>query len=335
MRKLARAFGEYLRYHRKSLLLIALCGGIFALVFSLYDLPAEAVLYALLLCVLVALLLVCADFTVFYRRHRLLCDLYSRITLSLDGLPAPKDLLETDYQDLIEAVYDEKSRVTSAADSRMSEMLDYYTLWLHQVKTPIAAMHLLLQELDDGPRAALDAELFKIEQYTDMALTYLRLESSSTDYVLRRCDLDAVVKRAVRKFAGFFVRGRISLAYDGLRYTALTDEKWLQFALEQILSNAAKYTRQGGVTIRLSDPSRPELVIQDSGIGIQPEDLPRVTDWGYTGQNGHSGTRSTGIGLALCRETLEMLGHRMRIESTPGVGTSVYLDFSRNELEIF
>ena len=127
MRKLARAFGEYLRYHRKSLLLIALCGGIFALVFSLYDLPAEAVLYALLLCVLVALLLVCADFTVFYRRHRLLCDLYSRITLSLDGLPAPKDLLETDYQDLIEAVYDEKSRVTSAADSRMSEMLDYYT----------------------------------------------------------------------------------------------------------------------------------------------------------------------------------------------------------------
>lgn len=116
----------------------------------------------------------------------------------------------------------------------------------------------------------------------------------------------------------------------------LTDEKWLQFALEQILSNAAKYTRQGGVTIRLSDPSRPwNLVIQDSGIGIQPEDLPRVTDWGYTGQNGHSGTRSTGIGLALCRETLEMLGHRMRIESTPGVGTSVYLDFSRNELEIF
>ena len=111
----------------------------------------------------------------------------------------------------------------------LREMLDYYTLWLHQVKTPIAAMHLLLQELDDGPRAALDAELFKIEQYTDMALTYLRLESSSTDYVLRRCDLDAVVKRAVRKFAGFFVRGRISLAYDGLRYTALTDEKWLVF----------------------------------------------------------------------------------------------------------
>ena len=330
MRKLARAFGEYLRYHRKSLLLIALCGGIFALVFSLYDLPAEAVLYALLLCVLVALLLVCADFTVFYRRHRLLCDLYSRITLSLDGLPAPKDLLETDYQDLIEAVYDEKSRVTSAADSRMSEMLDYYTLWLHQVKTPIAAMHLLLQELDDGPRAALDAELFKIEQYTDMALTYLRLESSSTDYVLRRCDLDAVVKRAVRKFAGFFVRGRISLAYDGLRYTALTDEKWLQFAVEQLLSNALKYTPGGKISIRMDGDC---LVIADTGIGIAAEDLPRIFDKGFTGYNGRTDRKSTGLGLYLCRRILARLSHTLEITSAPGAGTTVRIGLGTADLQ--
>ena len=99
--------------------------------------------------------------------------------------------------------------------------------------------------------------------------------------------------------------------------------------------NALQYTQSGGVRLYLEPDAPLTLVIADSGCGIRPEDLPRVTDWGYTGQNGHSGTRSTGIGLALCRETLEMLGHRMHIESTPGVGTSVYLDFSRNELEIF
>ncbi len=168
-----------------------------------------------------------------------------------------------------------------------------------------------------------------------MALQYQRLKSTENDLLLTSCPLDRVVRNTVKSLAPLFIARNLSLEIENISVSVLTDEKWLQFALEQILSNAAKYTRQGGVTIRLSDPSRPELVIQDSGIGIQPEDLPRVTDWGYTGQNGHSGTRSTGIGLALCRETLEMLGHRMRIESTPGVGTSVYLDFSRNELEIF
>ena len=153
--------------------------------------------------------------------------------------------------------------------------------------------------------------------------------------LLPSCPLDQVVRNTIKSLAPLFITQNLSLEIENISVSVLTDEKWLQFALEQILSNAAKYTRLGGVTIRLSDPSRPELVIQDSGIGIQPEDLPRVTDWGYTGQNGHSGTRSTGIGLALCREILEMLGHRMCIESTPGVGTSVYLDFSRNELEIF
>ncbi len=330
MRLFARTFGEYLRYHRKGLFLIALCGGIFALVFSLYDLPAEAVWYSLLLCVLVALLLVCADFALFYKRHRLLSDLYNRIVLSLDGLPAPKDLFEQDYQDLIEAVYDEKSRVTSAADSRMSEMLDYYTLWLHQIKTPIAAMHLLLQELDDAQGAALEAELFKIEQYTDMALTYLRLESSSTDYVLRRYDLDGIVKQAVRKFAKFFVRGRITLVYDGLHYSVLTDAKWLQFAIEQLLSNALKYTPRGEISIYMDGDS---LVIADTGIGIAAEDLPRIFDKGFTGYNGRTDRKSTGLGLYLCRRILTRLSHTLEIESKPGAGTTVRIGLGTDELQ--
>ena len=168
-----------------------------------------------------------------------------------------------------------------------------------------------------------------------MALQYQRLKSTENDLVLTFCPLDRVVRNTVKSLASLFIGRNLSLEIENISVQVLTDEKWLQFVLEQILSNAAKYTQQGGVSVWLSDPARPVLVIQDTGIGIQPEDLPRVTDWGYTGQNGHAGTRSTGIGLALCKETLDLLGHRMWIESSPGVGTSVYLDLSQNALEIF
>ena len=254
--------------------------------------------------------------------------------VQLGTLPPAHDAMEQLYQNILRRTAERSTRAETESESALRRSDTYYTRWSHQVKTPLAALRLLIQE-EPIDRTACENELLKTEQYVEMALQYQRLKSTENDLLLTSCPLDQVVRNTVKSLAPLFIARNLSLEIENISVSVLTDEKWLQFALEQILSNAAKYTRQGGVTIRLSDPSRPELVIQDSGIGIQPEDLPRVTDWGYTGQNGHSGTRSTGIGLALCRETLEMLGHRMRIESTPGVGTSVYLDFSRNELEIF
>ena len=190
-------------------------------------------------------------------------------------------------------------RAETESESALRRSDTYYTRWSHQVKTPLAALRLLIRE-EPIDRTACENELLKTEQYVEMALQYQRLKSTENDLLLTSCPLDRVVRNTVKSLAPLFIARNLSLEIENMSVSVLTDEKWLQFALEQILSNAAKYTRQGGVTIRLSDPSRPELVIQDSGIGIQPEDLPRVTDWGYTGQNGHSGTRSTGIGLALC-----------------------------------
>lgn len=161
----------------------------------------------------------------------------------------------------------------------------YYTRWSHQVKTPLAALRLLLHE-DPINRSACENELLKTEQYVEMALQYQRLKSTENDLVLTFCPLDRVVRNTVKSLASLFIGRNLSLEIENISVQVLTDEKWLQFVLEQILSNAAKYTQQGGVSVWLSDPARPVLVIQDTGIGIQPEDLPRVTDWGYTGQNG-------------------------------------------------
>lgn len=163
------------------------------------------------------------------------------------------------------------------------------------------------------------------EEQIKMALQYLRMEKMTSDLVFTRCDLDALIRQAVRKYAPLFIRRKIILSYEPVHCEVLTDEKWLVFVLEQILSNALKYTKSGSIHIYLSPDAPKTLVIEDTGIGIAPEDLPRIFEKGYTGCNGRADKRSTGIGLYLCRQIMEKLSHTIRIESEMGVGTKVYL----------
>ncbi len=209
----------------------------------------------------------------------------------------------------------------NAADS-----LDYYTLWMHQIKTPIAAMNLMLGE----GQTPIKNELFKIEQYVEMALTYLRLNSPETDYVFAEAKVDDIIKKALRKYANLFIMKKISLTYEPTQECALTDEKWLQFVIEQLLSNAIKYTKEGGrITIACEEGL---LSVSDTGIGIAKEDLPRVFDKGYTGFNGRSHEKSTGIGLYLVKKATEKLGNPIAIESAIGIGTTVILNLKRDNL---
>ena len=215
----------------------------------------------------------------------------------------------------------------TADAARYREMVDYYTAWVHQIKTPIAAMRLTLQP-DDTPNARrLMSQLLRIEQYVDMVLMYLRLDEGTSDYVIRACDLDGIIRQSLRKFAGEFIDRKLTLHYEPLHLSVVTDEKWLGFVVEQVLSNALKYTPAGG-RIRIYGDGE-TLVIADSGIGIRPEDLPRVFEKGFTGYNGREDKKSTGIGLYLCRRVMDRLNHGISIVSRPGQGTLVRLDLSR------
>jgi len=211
--------------------------------------------------------------------------------------------------------------------AKREESSRYYTLWSHQIKTPVAAAHLLLQE-ETLDRPAMEQELFKMEQYVDMALQYQRLDKSGRDLVLQEYELEGLVKKAVKGLAAVFIYNRAALELGELAGQVLTDEKWFVFVLEQILSNAVKYAPKGKISVYLSG-DRKELVIEDNGIGIRPEDIPRVFEWGYTGSNGRLEKRSTGIGLYLCRQVMNMLGQSIRIESEEGVGTRVCLGIDR------
>jgi len=319
-----RVLGAYLRRHWKLLVLLTGSLGICAAVFFLYGLPLEPVGYAFILCLALGLALFFIGYRRFRRRHRELKRLLAQARETVLPLPPPKGLLEEDYQALLQAVASDRSALALEGRNRLQDMTDYYTLWAHQIKTPIAAMRLLLQE---EPRPELEGELLKIEQYVEMVLGYLRLGSGSTDYVLRSCGLDALLRQSIRKYARLFILKKISLDFQETGKTVLTDEKWLAFVIEQLLSNALKYTPEGG-RIRIYGDGE-TLVIADSGIGIQPEDLPRVFEKGFTGYNGREDKKSTGIGLYLCSQVMERLNHGISIASRPGRGTLVRLDLSR------
>ena len=287
--------------------------------------------YTALLSTALALLLALPDLRRFALRHRQLSDALKSIRVSDEQLPPPENLIEEDYRQLIRALGEEKQRQASAMDLRMSDMQDYFTLWAHQIKTPIAAMRLILQTKPENSAMEIEGELFRVEQYVEMVLNYLRLDSDSTDFVFRTCALDDIIRQCVRKYAKQFIRKRIRLEYEGTALQVLTDEKWLCFVIEQILSNALKYTSAGSIRIFTQGET---LVIADTGMGIAPEDLPRVFEKGYTGYNGRTDKKATGIGLYLCKRILNRLGHEISISAQVGKGTRVSIDLSREELTV-
>lgn len=308
---------------------------IFALLsvsFRLYGLPFAAVGYPMALCAVTAAVFAVVGAVRERKRHLGFEEIKKNTLLEISDLPEPKSVCEKDLIDIIENLRAEHARLENNMNNRYAEMVDYYTVWAHQIKTPIAAMRLTLQSEDTESSRTLSAQLFKIEQYAEMVLTFLRLDSDSTDYVIKNYDLDGIVRRSVRKFAGEFIGKKLKLEYEPVCYSVLTDEKWLSFVIEQVLSNSLKYTARGYVRIYLKEPS--VLCIEDSGIGIAPEDLPRVFENGYTGYNGRADMKASGIGLYLCRRICENLGHTITVESTVGKGTAVYISLSRASLEV-
>lgn len=323
-----KLFLRYLQSKLGVLLLFLAFAAVLAVSFLLYHLPAEAVLYPAALCVLLGILVLVIDFIHVRRRHAVLQGLKE-----MDAeLPEVRDIEAQDYREIVRLLREANREARTRAETDMAAMVDYYTLWVHQIKTPIAAMRLRLQEEDSDTSRALMSDLGRIERYVSMVLTYLRLENGATDYVIKETDLDGVIRPVLRQFAGEFISRRLKLDYTPVEKKVLTDGKWLSFVVEQVLSNALKYTPEGSVSISLEAPAT--LVIRDTGIGIAPEDLPRVFERNYTGLAGRADTRASGIGLSLCKQVCDNLGHGISVESVPGEGTAVRIDLSARKMNI-
>lgn len=329
------------------------------------DLVYAAVLDAILL-----LITVLVGFFRYSSKVKALSNALKRPVEEQAQLPEATDDVEMLYHGLLENQSIARSESESSAAIRQSQMRDYYSMWVHQIKTPISAMKLLLEaereelgqficddeqsqchigdmtggnigaalkqqaaltELSDNMDSFED-ELFRIEEYVSMALQYQRVSSTENDFVLEKVSVDGVIRDTIKKYAKIMIRRHIGINYSGTGQEVYTDGKWLAFMLEQILSNAIKYTPQGVVTIETAEEKdRFFITIKDTGIGIKAEDLPRVFEKGY---NGHADKKATGIGLYLCRQMADKLGHTIRMESEIGKGTKVWIGFDLDYADV-
>ncbi|MDU6573800.1 MAG: sensor histidine kinase [Gemella haemolysans] len=296
--------------------------------FYLYNLPLEALIYTGSFCFLAALVASFSDFVNYRESYKKLKFLEKNILNDLEDLPKSLDIRIDYYHKIIEKLYEELESETQKNKQKNTDMVDYYSMWVHQIKTPIAAMNFLLDN-EEVDQKNLQQELFKIERYVEMVLTYIRLDSISSDYVITKIDLDEVVKDSVKKYATIFINKKIKLNYVSHETMVISDKKWLSFAFEQILGNSVKYTSNGGeITIETYEN---KLVIEDNGMGIKEEDLPRIFEKGFTGFNGRYEKKSSGLGLYLCKKTLDKLGHHIEISSRVGEGTRIEITFPKED----
>jgi len=302
----------------------------FGVTFALFRLPAAAILYPAALTLLAGGI----GLTVRYikEEERLEASREQKELLLGTGAAAPEltTRMEEELWQTVLELREEMKNLETRMSAEARERQEYYTLWAHQIKIPLAAMKLALEGKDTEEARRLRTELFRTEQYADMVMTYVRLGDAGSDFVFRRQPLDPLLTGCIRRFSGEFILRRLRLSLEPVNYEFLTDEKWFSFVFEQLLSNALKYTTEGSITVAMPSPGI--LTLSDTGIGIADEDLPRVFEKGFTGLNGREDQRASGIGLYLVKRVCGKLGIGIRIESETGKGTTVLLDLNRAEV---
>ena len=322
---------QYIREHIGILFMQLLFAGIFAAAFLLYHLPVAAVLYPAFLCFCAGCLYMAYCICKAYKRHQVLMRMQSMRGYTMkEQFFCRADSRDQDYYKIILKLCDEMQSIEDQRAGNYREMMDYFTVWVHQIKTPIASMRLHLAAVDSDLSRRLMSDLLHIEHYVEMVLTYFKTGSDVSDYVFHVVSLDEILKENIRRLRGDFIIKKLGLIYEPSGETAVSNGKWLSFVIEQILSNALKYTNEGNITITVESPKT--LCIADTGIGIAPQDLPRIFEKGYTGANGRADQRASGLGLYLCRQILNRLGHEISILSEAESGTIVRIDLNRSNV---
>ena len=312
---------SYLYSRRFFLALLILLLGFILLFAFVFDAYRSLLEYVALLLAFLSFLFIGADAWTAFKGYR-----SQKLQVAAQAQTPLEKLLQERVEEL---EYEQKNQIL-VEQEKYNDLLDYYTLWVHQVKTPIAASSLLIGDLKDKEaKSQLEQELFKIESYVHLVLQYLRLESFHDDLVLKQENLADLVREVVKKYALFFIQQGLSLNLHDLDHTIVTDKKWFLVILEQVLSNSLKYTKEGSIEIYFHED---RLYIKDTGLGIQNADLLRVFERGFSGYNGRLTQQSSGLGLYLSKKIADQLGHKIAIDSQVGQGTTVSIAFPEKKL---
>lgn len=250
----------------------------------------------------------------------------------INRIPEPRTHEQKLFNNMLKIMYDKQSEKIERLYEEKRENQEFITTWVHEVKTPISVIRLLIENgHEDELLNSVEEEIDKIESQVEQALYYSRTDDFSKDYFINELELEKVVKEVVKANAKTFISKRIKISIDDINLTVLSDKKWMLFIINQILSNSLKYTGNDG-TIHIScqeDEKEKRLIIEDNGIGIRPEDVNRVFEKGFTGYTGRQHSKSTGIGLYLSKRLARKLGHDITLESGEGKYTRVVIYFPK------
>ncbi len=208
---------------------------------------------------------------------------------------------------------------------------EYIELWIHEVKIPIAASKMVIENNKNKATKSIYEELDKVENYIEQALFYARSNTVEKDYYIKKCSLKEIVNESIKKNKTILIQEKIEIDTHDLENIVNTDSKWVIFILNQIIQNSVKYRNKDIISrIEIYSVLKSEnviLYIKDNGIGIKKSELSKVFDKGFTGTNGRlSGKKSTGIGLYLCKKLCDKLSLSIEVNSE-GNGTEIKIVF--------
>lgn len=325
-------FYNYIKDHKKTIMVYMMSIFIFYFLFFLYENKMESVVYGTVFVAVLCLIVGGYDFYQYVNHYEYLYRCRNTIEYDVENMGEDRSLIEKEYQNLIVTLEQKRKEYFTQSEQEKVELEDYFTLWVHQMKLPIAAMKIMLETEEVLDKKLLKSELFRIEQYSSMVLAYIRMNSKDTDYQIETCDLDQMIRQSIRTFASEFIRKKIACDFKETKMQLVTDEKWFVFVLEQILSNSLKYTKTGKISIYIQNENT--LVVEDTGSGMEVGDCVRSFEKGYTGRNGRIDKKASGLGLYLCKNILNKLSHDIKIESQIGIGTKVKISWKKDKMII-
>lgn len=335
MKEIIKGFRAYLRDYRLMWYLFLAEMIVLGAVIILSDIPTEISGYLLMLHLFLGAMFHLPVFLSYYKQYQTLSALAEKEeVLDVDVILPAKHQPELTklYHDALEVQAERILKQEGKYQQKQREYQEYFTLWVHQVKTPIFAIELLVRNLEDRTQQAqINAELLKIKEYTQNVLQYVRLDNLSSDIDLKEYDLEEIVKTQLKKYALLFINQKIKLELTEFHFRIITDEKWLSFVVGQILLNALKYTQTGG-TIQIFFQDR-KLYIRDNGLGIRSEDIPKLFQKGFTGRNGRLQKEASGMGLYMSSKIMKSLGNEISLESELGKGTTVIFTFGNQDIQ--
>lgn len=331
-------FSRFLKDKMYVVFLSLICYVIILLIFFAFKINIEVIITISIIYIFLILTILLIDY---YRKKNFYTDLIYNIEALDKGYLVLETLQKPDFYEgelLCQALYDidkSMSENINQIEEQMQDFKNYIEMWIHEVKIPLSTLVLISENHKDQFDKKTKAQLKRLENYVDQVLYYARSENAEKDYLIKETDLSKVIKNVGLKNMDDLLENKIDYNVKNVNVKVLTDSKWLEFILEQIINNSIKYKRDiedSFIKISsLDEKNRTTLIIEDNGIGIKESDLKQVFDKSFTGENGRNKSKSTGMGLFIAKNMCEKLGHKINIESKENEYTKVYITFAKDK----